>query len=394
MDVFLALALLLPFTGKSRKQLSAIAFFIALMVSVIEGQFIGVFFFSLSLMVFWLSDWSDAKYPLFFLAMFDLIGLLNSSNLVELFLYFELAIYASYFLILEKRDLKSVFRYFVVNSVGSALMLFSIAVSYYQTGSITLLTPQATIFFALGLLIKLGIAPFQDWLVEIYRSASLSSIIFFSAILTEISPLALLLVIKEPSPILQIFAMFSMFIANMMALTEVSMKRILALFDASNLAYVLLAIAAASPASRTAALYMMFSHVIAMTFAFTALIISGSKTIHDLRAPKGIEIPFYASFFALAGLPPFHLFPSKILLFSSVFSISEPLSYVLLLNLVLSALVALRVFSSIKGSRNVRINKKFKTFFFVMLAISLLLGFFPLKFFEAIKSQMGLFIMP
>ncbi len=391
MDILLTLALILPFMRGMRKPLTAAAFLAAILVSIESGHLIASFFFGLSLLVLWLSSWPAEKYPLFFLAMFDLIGILQSSNLLELFVYFELAIYASYFLILEKRDLRAVFRYFVVNSVGSALMLFSIAIEYYTTGSLTALTGGALVFFTLGLLIKLGIAPFQDWLVEIYRTASLSSILFFSAILTEISPLALLIIIQEPSPVLQAFAMFSMFIANAMALTENSTKRILALMDASNLAYLLLAIAMASPGSRTAALYMMFCHVLAMSFAFTALVVSGSLDIHDLRAPRGLELPFYASFFALSGLPPFHLFPSKILLFSSVFSASQPVSYFLLFNLILNALVALRILSSIQGSEEKKVNKKFRAFLYGVFILSVALGLFPKPFFEFVNSQMFLF---
>ncbi len=384
------LALILPFTGKFRKPATALAFLFALATAFIHNYFIAIFFFILSLIVIWLSDWETYKYPLFFLAMFDLMGILNSSNLLNLFIYFELAIYASYFLIFEHRDLRAIVRYFIVNAVGSAMMLFSVALSYYTTGSLLILPPDAAIFFALGLLVKLGIAPFQDWLVEIYREASLSTIIFFSAVLTEISPLALLIVIKEPSIPLQVFALFSMLVANLMLLNETSMRRMLALFDASNLAYDLLAISIATTASRTAALFMMFCHVLAMCFAFTALYISQSKTIFDLRAPKGLKLPFYVSFFALSGLPPFHLFPSKLMLFSSVFSASHPFSYILLFSLMLGALAVLRVLYSIRGSREVKVPAKAKIFLYGMLIVSIFLGIFPDPFFKAIRSQLPL----
>lgn len=392
MDFLLTIALLLPFTGRWKKPLTALAFVVAMVTSFWNGYFIATFFFGLSLVLIWLSDWADSKYPLFFLAMFDLIGILTSSNLLELFLYFELAIYASYFLIFDPEDLRSVFRYFVVNSIGSAFMLFAIAVGFSQTGSLTALPAEGVLFFVLGLLIKLGIAPFQDWLVEIYHKASLASRIYFSSVLTEISPLALLIVVTEPSPALQAFAMFSMFVANMMALTENSMYRILAIFDASNLAYDLMAIAVATETSRFAALYMMFTHVLAMSFAFVALEISQSKDIGDLWAPEGLKLPFYVSFFALSGLPPFHTFPSKLLLFESVFSVSHPLSLFLLFNLILSAFASLRVLSSVKGTRKVRTNWKFKAFLYGMLLVSVALGLYPIVFSQLVNSQMFVFV--
>jgi formate hydrogenlyase subunit 3/multisubunit Na+/H+ antiporter MnhD subunit len=366
-DPLLIMALALPFTGRWRKHLTAAAFAAALALSLQSNYLVAAFFFALSLVLMALSEWPAVKYPLFFLAMFDLIGIINSTNLLELFLYFELAIYASYFLIFSDRNLRAVFRYFVVNSIGSAFMLFAIAQAYFTTGSLSALPPAPMIFFVLGLLVKLGIAPFQDWLVEIYRTSALSTRIFFSSVLTEISPLALLLVVTQPSAALQSFAVFSMFLANLVALTEKSMYRMLAVFDASNLAYDLLAIAVASPASRTAALYMMFSHVIAMAFAFVALEVSGSTTMEDLKAPRGLEIPFYAAFFALSGLPPFHLFPSKLMLFTSVFSASHPLSYALLFNLILGAFASLRIFHAIKGSRDVEVPARFRAFLFGML---------------------------
>lgn len=392
MDYLMATALMLPFLGKWRKLATALAFAVAIGLSLQTNYFIAAFFFGLSLVVLWLSDWSDAKYPLFFLAMFDLIGLLRSSTFLELFIYFELAMYASYFLIFEKKSARAVVRYFIVNAIGSAFMLLSIAAAYFQSGSLIIMPQGPLMFFVLGLFIKLGIAPFQDWLVEIYKTVSLPSIIFFSAILTEISPLALLMVVTVPSPTLQIFAMVSMFIANFMALTETSLLRLIALFDASNLAYDLLAIAVASPTSRTAALYMMFSHVIAITLVFIVIVISKSKTIKDLKAPRGLEIPFYASFLVLSGLPPFHLFPSKLFLFSSVFSESLPISYFLLANLVLGAIASLRLFASVKGTRRVKIPSKIKIIIFALLATSIILGLYPLAFFNAVESQLALFI--
>ncbi len=391
MDVLMLTAFLLPFLGKFRKIATTFAFFLALFLAINNNYFIAVFFFTLSLAILWLSDWTDAKYPLFFLAMFDLIGLLNSSNLFELFIYFELAIYASYFLIADPNNFKTLFRYFVVNSIGSAFMLFSIALSFFNTGSLTSISNGPLIFFVIGLLIKLGIAPFQDWLVEIYKTVSLSSSLFFASVLTSVSPLALLLVIKQPSLPLQLFALLSMFIANLMALREDSLKRILALFGASNLAYGLLAISTASEASRFAALFIMLSHVIAISFALTALAISQSTKLNNLKAPAGLELPFYAAFFALSGLPPFHLFPAKLLLFSAVFTESHPFSYLLLINLALGAFTSIRILSGIQGSIKLKIPKKFRILLFGFLILSLLLGLFPLLFTKALQSQMQLF---
>ena len=94
MDVLMLTALLLPFFGKFRKIATVFAFFLAIFIAINNNYFIAIFFFTLSLVILWLSDWTSAKYPLFFLAMFDLIGLLNSSNLFELFIYFELAIHS------------------------------------------------------------------------------------------------------------------------------------------------------------------------------------------------------------------------------------------------------------------------------------------------------------
>lgn len=389
MNELLIIALILPFLGKYRKVATIFSFVFAILLSLENNYLIAVFFFVLSIAVVLISHWKDSRYPLFFIAMFDLIGLLNSQNFLELFLYFELAIFASYFLIFDKGHLKVLIRYFVVNSIGSALMLFSIAISFMETGSLSQLLPNALILFVLGLLIKLGIAPFQDWLVEIYKFVPLSLIIFFSTILTEIAPLVLLVVITTRNPALELFAMLSMFLANIMALSEKNMIRVLALFDASYLAYDVLAIAVASPASRAAALFMMISHVIAMSLAFTVLIISKSKTIDKLRAPKGLELPFYSAFFALSGLPPFQLFPSKILLISAVFNTSEPISYFLIFNMILGALVSLRILTSIKGSRSVGpIDPRLRNFVWGLFIISIILGLFPRIFFEGLLTQL------
>jgi len=389
MDVLLVIALLLPFTREWRKPLTSLAFIYATASSFAQGYPLASFFFALSLMIIWLSKWKEAKYPLFFLAMFDLIGIINSQTLLELFIYFELAIYASYFLIFSHK--KATLRYFIVNVVGSALMLFAIALSFFKTGSLVKLTNDATLFFLVGLLVKLGIAPFQDWLVEIYKAVSFELRIFFASVLTEISPLALLIIITKPSPTIEALALFSMLIANLMSLSEISLLRFVALVDASNLAYDLVAISVASSTSRVAALYMMFAHVITIALIFALIEASKADNLKEFWIPKGLEIPFYGAFMALAGLPPFHTFPSKLFLFTSVFSVNDPLSYFLIINMVLSAFAALRIMSKVKGSKNIEVNYKVRAVVLALFFLSLYLGLAPKSLFDTATSQINLF---
>ncbi|HDR53751.1 MAG TPA: hypothetical protein ENN60_03745 [archaeon] len=390
MNELLVTALILPFLGKYRKPATLMAFLFAVYLSLVEGYYLATFFFILSIVLMGISRWEPAKYPLLFLAMFDLIGLVNSQNLLELFLYFELAIYASYFLIFGKENLRALFRYFIVNSIGSAFMIFAIALTFVTSGSLNYLTNPALVFFVLGLLIKLGMAPFQDWLVEIYHKVSLSLILFFSVVLTEVAPLALLMVVDRPVKALELLALFSMLLANLLALAEKDLIRLLALIDASNLAFDLLAISIATAASRVAAIYMMFSHVLAMALAFSVIVLSGSKRISRLYIPPALTAPFFAAFFILSGLPPFHLFPAKVVLFSAVFDATQGTSYLLLFNLLLNAMVALRVMAAAKtGKTKKAIPLSFTVLVWSLVLISLILGLFPNFFFQLSASQLA-----
>lgn len=67
-------------------------------------------------------------------------GLLVCTNFLNLFLFVELYALSVYYLLADRRfssyALESAFKYFVISSVSSALMLFGAFFVYYSTGSI------------------------------------------------------------------------------------------------------------------------------------------------------------------------------------------------------------------------------------------------------------------
>ena len=238
-------------------------------------------------------------------------------------------------------------RFFILNSVGSLFILLGIVLLYtiFYTTNIsdiyillstlpikvismyTLEILLALTFIIIGLFFKLLVGPFGLWLVEIYEYSLTYGIVIFS-ILPKIGYFMFLFHIFLSTSyfllfwdfMFKLFGIISIIIGTFGALSQISVKRLLAFSSLNYFGYILLSFIGFTVKSFIICILYFFMYVL-VSFYIWFIILYLEKVLKrnillvDLVILRD-HYPILAfllslSFFLLAGLPPFYLFVLK-----------------------------------------------------------------------------------
>ncbi|YP_004286146.1 NADH-plastoquinone oxidoreductase subunit 2 (chloroplast) [Fragaria vesca subsp. vesca] len=190
----------------------------------------------------------------------------------------------------------------------------------------------ALIFITVGIGFKLSLAPSHQWTPDVYEGSptpvvaflSVTSKVAASALATRIFDIPFYFSSNEWHLLLEILAILSMILGNLIAITQTSMKRMLAYSSIGQIGYVIIGIIVGDSNGGYASMitYMLF--YISMNLGTFACIVSfGLRTGTDnIRDYAGLytKDPFLALSLALCllslgGLPPLAGFFGKLNLF-------------------------------------------------------------------------------
>ncbi|AKB24442.1 NADH:ubiquinone oxidoreductase subunit N [Methanosarcina sp. MTP4] len=306
------------------------------------------------------SDHTEEFYALVLFATFGMMFVASANDLIVLFCAFELASLATYALAgYEKqnpRSLEASMKYFVIGSVSAALMLFGLTYVYGATGttSIPLIAANcgllvdnpiglvAVVLLIAGFGFKMALVPFHMWAPDTYQgSPSVVSALlaagskkmgFVAAFRVFIVALAAL----QPDWQLAftILAVVTMTFGNVVAVSQTSVKRMLAYSSLAQAGYIAMAFVVMTPMALAGGILYALAHAFMKAGAFIA---AGAVVWMVTSEKKGnLEVPDHldsfkglgkrmpiAAFammvfvFALAGIPPTAGFMAKFVLFSS-----------------------------------------------------------------------------
>nr|Q9XQ96.1 RecName: Full=NAD(P)H-quinone oxidoreductase subunit 2, chloroplastic; AltName: Full=NAD(P)H dehydrogenase, subunit 2; AltName: Full=NADH-plastoquinone oxidoreductase subunit 2 [Brassica napus]AAD28444.1 NADH dehydrogenase subunit 2 [Brassica napus] len=190
----------------------------------------------------------------------------------------------------------------------------------------------ALIFITVGIGFKLSLAPSHQWTPDVYQGSptpvvaflSVTSKVAASALATRIFDIPFYFSSNEWHLLLEILAILSMILGNLIAITQTSMKRMLAYSSIGQIGYVIIGIIVGDSNGGYASMitYMLF--YISMNLGtFACIILFGLRTGTDnIRDYAGLytKDPFLALSLALCllslgGLPPLAGFFGKLHLF-------------------------------------------------------------------------------
>jgi NADH-quinone oxidoreductase subunit N len=306
----------------------------------------------------------------------------GAHELLTAFVGLEMSSIASYILVTYRRDSprsnEAAMKYFLLGSFATAFFLYGIALSFGATGSthLDLMIPLANDsshvllkiglgFIFIGLAFKVAAAPFQLWTPDVYEGAPAPvTALLSTGPKAGAFALALrILASVDAAPALWFWALWvvavlSMFVGNLSAIVQTSVKRMLAYSSIAHAGYILAALAAAAAtdhpeAGIAAALFYLVSYALVKLGAFLIVAqVGGAGERHveiDDFAGLGRRQPALAACFSLfllslLGLPITAGFLGKFYIFNAALESNFIwLSILLGINSVIASYYYLRV---------------------------------------------------
>ncbi|MGE4232085.1 MAG: NADH-quinone oxidoreductase subunit N [Bacteriovoracia bacterium] len=378
-------------------------------------------------------------YSLLLFSCFGMMLFASSQDLITLFVALEIMSIAVYVLVgFRRTDVRSneaAVKYFILGSVASAILLYGVALVYGASGSMNLQRiaefaknlQQMNAFFVLGatlivagFLFKVASVPFHMWMPDVYEGAPTTVTSFMTTGLKAAVFAGLLRVIlglgysanwetyfnQGIHNVLWVASVATMFVGNIVALTQKNLKRMLAYSSIAHTGYILvgiLSLGKSEYAFSAVVLYLVGYVVMNLgAFALISMISQKGDKLTDVEdlAGFGFKYPLLGVamsifVFSMAGVPPTVGFIGKYMIFSAAVQAGEIwLSVLAVLCSAISAYYYLRVVvvmymkEQVKGAPNVEKNFVLSASVVIGLAAiaTLHFGVFPNLLIQAAKK--------
>jgi NADH-quinone oxidoreductase subunit N len=280
-----------------------------------------------------------------------------AQNTVALFLGLELLSIPLYVLcateLRREHSLESGLKYLIVGSVGSATLLYGLALIYGATGqtdftainaalsSGNLATDPLTLtgiaLCVAGLCFKASVAPFHQWTPDVYEGAP-TPVTAFMAVATKVAALGVFLRLFDVAlieahaswgPAVAALAAITIVVGNVGALGQSSLKRMLAYSSVAQAGYMLAGVVVASRLGAQATVFYLAVYLVMNMAAFATIVARERETEFGdtVTAMRGLgrERPLLAwpmtlAMLGLAGIPATAGFMGKFYLIDAAVS--------------------------------------------------------------------------
>jgi NADH-quinone oxidoreductase subunit N len=290
-------------------------------------------------------------YILLLAAVTGMMVMAASNDLVVFFLGLETMSVAFYVLAgftrTSKTSNESAMKYFLLGAFATGFLLYGMALVYGTLASTNIAVLRASaaahaheplFVVGLGLLLigfvfKVAAVPFHMWVPDVYegaptmvsglmstggKSAAFAAflLVFAPDVLWQVGPL------REAMAVL---AALSMIVGNIIAITQTSVKRMLAYSSVAHAGYILTGVIAANAAGSNGVLFYLLAYTLMNVGAFGVLSILETATLDNVQVGdlSGLSRtrPWLAGLmalfmFSLTGIPPFAGFFGKYYVFT------------------------------------------------------------------------------
>ncbi|HNX91303.1 MAG TPA: NADH-quinone oxidoreductase subunit L, partial [Candidatus Omnitrophota bacterium] len=307
----------------------------------------------------------------------SMMGLIFSSNLILLYLFWEMTALASWRLIGFFRGEKEIYRAnkaFLVTVFGALLMLLGFLILYGQTGSFDLLTIKsaladkpvsnlAVLLILAGIFSKSATLPFHTWLPDAGVAPSPVTALLHAAILVKIGVyvFARLFVATIPLSVfwqvgVPVIAAVSALVSAGAALIDTDIKRIIAYSTISQIGFIFLGLSVSSEVGIAGALLYIFMHGLSKAGLFLcAGIVEQNTHEKNIRKLGGLvsAMPITASAFLLCafsvmGIPPFGGFFCKYMVITGAVMSGHPaIAITFFVGAILTVLYLFRLYNAV-----------------------------------------------
>ncbi len=282
-------------------------------------------------------------WPLLLILMFGVSGSFVTTDLFNLFVWFEVMLLSS-FVLMSSRAGKSqsagAIKYVVLNLIASTFFLCGAGLLYGKVGTLnmadlavklgendSMLVQSSAAMLFIAYAIKSAVFPFFFWLPASYHTAPIPVSALFAGLLTKVGVYAFmrtgtLFVFTGDSNmerILMVAAILTMVTGVLGAASQFAMRKVLSFHIISQVGYMMLGLALNSTLAIAGAIFYIFHHIIVKSNLFLITgAVEHSIGTSDLSKTGGLykKLPWLAMLFlipalSLAGIPPLSGFWAK-----------------------------------------------------------------------------------
>ena len=278
-----------------------------------------------------------------------MVGVAFAGDFFTLFVFWELMCVSSYILVAFRKDawgpIEAGFKYLVMSALGAAIIFLAMAFLYGMAGTVNFAQlsnalrgqPMSLwLYMVFGLLvvgfgIKSAIVPMHTWLPDAHPEAPSPISAMLSGMLIETGLYGLcrvlFLVFKPPSFSITIAALsvLTMCFANLLALLQPDIKRLLAYSSIAQMGYMLVGLSAGSAYGILGLAAHVFNHSLMKGLAFLSsgsiVHITGTREIEKMKGVGRMmpltTLTLFVALLGLGGVPTTSGFISKFILFNS-----------------------------------------------------------------------------
>ena len=262
-------------------------------------------------------------------------------------------------------------KYILTALFSSGLLLYGLSLIYGTVGTLYFadiparltgdpLQIMALVFFFSGMGFKISLVPFHLWTADVYEGAPSTVTAYLSVISKGSAAFVLMaILIKVFAPMVEQWQevlywviIASITIANLFALRQQNLKRLMAFSSISQAGYIMLGVISGSAQGMTSLVYYVLIYMFANLAVFTVITIvalrAGKFTLEDYNGlyttnPK-LAFLMTLALFSLAGIPPFAGFFSKFFIFAAAFEGGfHLLVFIALINTIISLYYYLKI---------------------------------------------------
>jgi multicomponent Na+:H+ antiporter subunit D len=358
-------------------------------------------------------------YALVLVVIAGMMGTVLTGDIFNFYVFLEMMSVGSYALIAFRRSPESIeagLKYLFIGSLGTSLILLSIAMLYGLVGSLNIADLGAKLalyagnvpatmvaamaLFVTGVMIKVAMVPFHVWVADAFTAAptAISALLAGPAAVVGIYWVARLPYLPFGMPIgiiLISFGLLSMVFGALMALTQRDFKRMLAYQHICQKGYMVLGIGLGCLGATRGAqggLFHLLNHSTYKSMLFmcagAVLFRTGSQKFDELGG-LGKKMPVTALAFligalAISGVPPLNGFASKYTIYLAGVEVQPLITVIAVLVSALTFANFFKAFGSVflgqMPERFKEVREVPKSMLFPMLAmavICIVLGLLP-----------------
>ena len=289
-------------------------------------------------------------HPLYHGLLLGVAGAFLTGDLFNLYVWFEVMLIASFGLLVvggSREQLDAGVKYVTLNLVATTFFLIAVAFLYGATGTLNMadlaralpglpnqgLVTTLAVLLLIAFASKAALFPLFFWLPASYHTASAPVMAIFAALLTKVGVYAIIRVFtlmfdghsSYLGPIIGVVAGLTMVTGVLGAASHFDIRRILSFHIISQIGYMLIGVAVATPLALAGSILYVLHHIVVKANLF---LIAGAVKLaggsYDLRQVGGLHrsAPMLAVLFlipamSLAGLPPLSGFWAKFVVIKS-----------------------------------------------------------------------------